>query len=306
MTKDYYKILEVEESSTADQIKKVYRKLANQYHPDKNKEVGAEEKFKEIAGAYEILGDKAKRQRYDADRKFQSGSANSFFTGDSRFDFKSDFDTWSTGANAKTSDFSHLTVTVDRSYSIVDLMEGVSFTVTYLANRSASGKMETFSQAVSIHLSKASYPITKVGDIYFITLKVRGGGSHQIVNQTDWFNRTSQVKVSGDLVIRVRVDMLGLDIVQSDFVQPVELTLHDILFLEEVVLVNPFGGKYKIKSLNKESLDGIEIKIPGKGLVSAFGHIGNHIFKIRVKKPNLTKLTDEQISQLKDLLISAE
>ena len=53
--KDYYKILEIERNATEDDIKKSYRKLALKYHPDRCKEPGAEEKFKEISEAYEYL-----------------------------------------------------------------------------------------------------------------------------------------------------------------------------------------------------------------------------------------------------------
>ena len=65
MGKDYYKILGVAKTATDDDLKKAYRKLALKYHPDKNKAPGAEERFKEIAEAYEILSDKKKRQIYD-------------------------------------------------------------------------------------------------------------------------------------------------------------------------------------------------------------------------------------------------
>lgn len=57
MGKDYYKILGVSRSATDDEIKKAYRKMALKYHPDKNSDPGAEEKFKEIAEAYEVLSD---------------------------------------------------------------------------------------------------------------------------------------------------------------------------------------------------------------------------------------------------------
>lgn len=64
--RDYYEILGVSKSSSADEIKKAYRKMAIQYHPDKNPDnPAAEEKFKEAAEAYEVLSSDEKRQRYD-------------------------------------------------------------------------------------------------------------------------------------------------------------------------------------------------------------------------------------------------
>jgi len=65
MGKDFYRILGVSKGASDDEIKKAYRKLALKYHPDKNKAKEAEEKFKEVAEAYEILSDKKKRDIYD-------------------------------------------------------------------------------------------------------------------------------------------------------------------------------------------------------------------------------------------------
>lgn len=66
MTKrDYYDILGIEKNASKQNIKKAYRKLALKYHPDKNKEPGAEEKFKEISEAYAVLYDDEKRRMYD-------------------------------------------------------------------------------------------------------------------------------------------------------------------------------------------------------------------------------------------------
>src|SRR5690349_22601853 len=66
MKRDYYEILGVEKNASVDDVKKSYRKLAMQYHPDKNPDnKEAEEKFKEATEAYEVLSDGDKRARYD-------------------------------------------------------------------------------------------------------------------------------------------------------------------------------------------------------------------------------------------------
>jgi molecular chaperone DnaJ len=63
--RDYYEVLGVSKTAQKDEIKDAYRKLALQYHPDRNKDPGAEEKFKEISEAYAVLSDDQKRQQYD-------------------------------------------------------------------------------------------------------------------------------------------------------------------------------------------------------------------------------------------------
>ncbi|MCW4022253.1 MAG: molecular chaperone DnaJ [Candidatus Bathyarchaeota archaeon] len=63
--RDYYEVLGVSKDAPKPEIKKAYRKLAMQYHPDRNKDVNAEEKFKEISEAYAVLSDDEKRSQYD-------------------------------------------------------------------------------------------------------------------------------------------------------------------------------------------------------------------------------------------------
>ncbi|XP_068177353.1 dnaJ homolog subfamily B member 1b [Antennarius striatus] len=65
MGKDYYDVLGIKKGASEDDIKKAYRKQALRYHPDKNKASGAEEKFKEVAEAYDVLSDPQKKDIYD-------------------------------------------------------------------------------------------------------------------------------------------------------------------------------------------------------------------------------------------------
>ena len=81
-TKDYYKVLGVGEKATSDEIKKAYRKLARELHPDKNPDdPKAEARFKEVQEANEVLSDSAKRREYDAMRKNPFGAGPGFQTG---------------------------------------------------------------------------------------------------------------------------------------------------------------------------------------------------------------------------------
>ena len=65
MGKDYYSILGLDKDASNEEIKKAYRKMALKYHPDKNNEPGAEERFKEIAESYEVLSDADKKAAFD-------------------------------------------------------------------------------------------------------------------------------------------------------------------------------------------------------------------------------------------------
>lgn len=98
--KDYYQVMGIDRNATPDEIKRAYRKLARKYHPDVSKEANAEDKFKELQEAYEVLKDPEKRKKYDhLGANWQAGDN---FTpppewehpqgeGDGGFNFNSDF-----------------------------------------------------------------------------------------------------------------------------------------------------------------------------------------------------------------------
>ncbi|MBW3003122.1 molecular chaperone DnaJ [Candidatus Woesearchaeota archaeon] len=106
MGKDYYEMLGVSRDASKEEIKKAYKKLAKQYHPDINKEEGAAEKFKEINEAAAVLGDDEKRRQYDqfgtADFSGQGFDFSDMFGSFSSFDFGDIFDQFFGGGRRRS------------------------------------------------------------------------------------------------------------------------------------------------------------------------------------------------------------
>lgn len=303
--KSHYSVLGVTESATQEEIKKAYRKLANELHPDKNPgNSEAEEKFKEVAAAYDVIGDPSKRSKYDSKRNTNpTGEQWRPNSNGSRFTNFRDFEFGFGGRN----DFSHLTVRVMKQATLVDLMNGTEITAEYIVSvvvNEKDSKIETRTTKFPVNMSSNSYPITLENGLYFVTFKVRGAGSSEIANQVDLFGNPRKIKVQGDLEVKIRIETNGVDIENSDLIQKIQIGLDQILFGEEIILESQLGKKYRIKSIGTD-LTNLTVRIPEQGLVSAFGRRGNYVFKLEVKTPDLSKLTDEQRAQLKDLLITA-
>ncbi|MFH0985694.1 MAG: DnaJ domain-containing protein [Candidatus Omnitrophota bacterium] len=100
--KDYYKALGVPESVSVEELKKIYRKLAVKYHPDKNpgNAKQSEAKFKEISEAYYVLSDEKRRAQYDQMRKFGGGNPGNF-AGAQGFNFEDLLRQYSSGGRAR-------------------------------------------------------------------------------------------------------------------------------------------------------------------------------------------------------------
>lgn len=135
MSKDYYNILEVDRNASLDDIKKSYRNLSKKYHPDLNKEIGSEEKFKEVAGAYEVLSDPDKKARYD---QYGSDGPQGFNSGG--FDFNDIFSGF--GFNpfgGKKSYRKGSDSRINVSVSLEDILNGVNKKVKYKRKQKCTG-----------------------------------------------------------------------------------------------------------------------------------------------------------------------
>jgi len=105
---DYYAVLGVSPTASADEISKSYRRLARRYHPDRNKQPGAEEQFKRISEAYEVLKDAEKRQKYDQYRTWSQGAPQHRRAAGGGFDFGRDGAEWGVGVSGFSRFFEHL------------------------------------------------------------------------------------------------------------------------------------------------------------------------------------------------------
>lgn len=132
MSKDYYNILGVNKNASKDEIKRAYRRLAHQYHPDKNS--GDDKKFKEINEAYQVLGNDQKRQQYDQFGDFFSSFGQQGFGGQSQFygrrinleDLFSDiFDVFGGAGFYRTRPRSRKNIVVDMNVDLEDVIKGI-------------------------------------------------------------------------------------------------------------------------------------------------------------------------------------
>jgi len=202
---NYYQILGVNENADQESIKKSYRSLAKKYHPDKNKEPGAEEKFKKITEAYENLGDPAKRKEYDRKRSFQDafagfGFGNNYNNNSYRDPF---FDHYNPSAPQDPKG-SHLNITLKVSLS--DILNGVEKRI----------KLRRDKKCKSCEATGAE------GGVSFQTCGTCNGMGHIAVNRMNGFVQINSVTVcnacsgTGRSILEYCLDCLGKGVLPNE------------------------------------------------------------------------------------------
>lgn len=288
--KNYYTILGVREDAGVEEIKKAYRRLAKQYHPDANPgNKAAEEKFKEISEAYDVLSDPQKRQQYDQMRKYGFGS------GTQGFDFR-DFGNF-TGRTWRGPDFTF--EGFDFFGDLKDIFERFfyrdqespfGFSGTSRGNDVHAEIRIPF--ALSISGGKTSFTILKNQKPVTYAVQIPPGieEGEQIRLKGQGY-RNSRTQEPGDLILTVRVEphrffkREGKDI-------HCEITLN----LAQAVLgtsvkVNTVHGKKVLLKIPPGTQNGTVFRIPNMG-VERNGVRGDQYVKVRVEIP--THLTQEE------------
>ncbi|NER16802.1 DnaJ C-terminal domain-containing protein [Spongiivirga citrea] len=296
--KDYYKILGVVKDASAKDIKKAYRKLAAKYHPDKNpNDPTAEEKFKEINEANEVLSDAEKREKYDTlgsnweayqhagddwrdyanqQRRYNQGGSSEFYGNESGADFSSFFETFFGGARQTGKQGRN-------AFSGGDIQAELPITLLE-AYQGSKRTFEIHNENLRITIKPGSYDGQQ--------LKIKGKGQPGVRGG----NR-------GDLYIFLRV--------QPD--PRFERNFHNLLYNASIDLYTAIlGGKIEVPTLSgtlkvtvpKGSQTGKTLRLKGKGMpkYETQSSFGDMLVKLNITLPkNLTEEEESLFKRLKEL-----
>jgi len=290
--RSYYEILGISKGSSVDEVKKAYRNLARKHHPDVDKSQGAEQRFKEINEAYQVLSDPQKKEAYDRFGKeaFQKGGAGpsgaagswgpftySYTTGGNPFDasgidFSDPFDIFESVFGFR--DFRNSQKGKDVSYIMdIDFSEAVS-----------GGERIVEVNGRSLHLK------IPLGARSGTKIKFEGMGEH-------YSARDGRSLPGGDLYITLRVGPHPRFFREGDDIYSEQILSFSQLALGESADVETVVGIVKLK-VPPGTSPGSEFRLRGKGVKTKHGQ-GDHYVRIAIKVPK--NLTREQKDLLEEL-----
>lgn len=266
--RDYYEVLGVAKSATQSEIKKAYRKLAMKYHPDKNKDHDAEDKFKEINEAYEILSDEQKRKQYD---QFGHGAFNGQGQGFGGFggfegfgDINDIFNSFFGG---------HARSNRPRQGEDYQMRTNVTFeesvfgkVITQNLEKIVNGKKETVKTEIKIPAG--------INDGQQIVLRGYGG---------EGYNGGP----NGDLYIFVYVKQHPVyQRLGNDILIDMPVSIFDVMAENTLKIKTPYGDEDIHLTNTTESGDVFTIK--GKGFPSVRGgYVGNFLVRVKLEIPKM-------------------
>lgn len=308
--RDYYEVLEIKKDVTQDQVKKAYRKLAKAYHPDANPgDKKAEEKFKEINEAYEVLGNEEKRRKYD-----QFGNQSNFSNG-------YDFDPSQFGYNGGNTHYEYRGSGANGFSDFFDMFFGEGglnkddnfssrgrggFASRGFSSSQAKQSLRGDDKEVEIRISISDGLIGAEKNITLETPKgrktfavvipkgIQPGGKIRLAGLG---GKGVQGGRDGDLLLVVRFKedeytLKGYDITQKVEVKPWTAALGGEVMVktpEERILVNIPSG---VRS-------GENIRISGKGYHNAIGGHGDLFLQVNINNPE--HLSEKQRALYKEL-----
>lgn len=296
MSNSLYETLGVSSTASADEIKKAYRRLARKYHPDINKDPGAEEKFKEINAAYEILSDEQKRAQYDR-------HGDSMFGGQSFSDF-----TRSAGSSDDLNDILR-NIFGGGGFGGSRFGGFSSFGGDFSSAGFSSFGSDSFSNAdldtrakivipFSVAISGGEHSINLNGDS--IKIKIPAG-----INEGEKLRVKGKGQSGGDLILSVSIEA------SSEYERDGDDLYKDVIIPLKTML---FGGKITVSTPKKEKPEatvkiapgtktGAKIRLKGYGIQNRKSKLyGDLYLRTRVGLPDVDKLDDKLVELMKEKL----
>jgi len=309
--KDYYKTLGVAKNATTEEIKKAYRKLAREYHPDVNKKAGAEKRFKEINEANEVLSDPDKRKRYDTigpDFARYASPGNGGTPGNFRW-------TYNTGSPGGAEFAGDAGAFSDFFRTLFGDDGGVSGTFTPedlfgrgatrgRARRAAAG--HDLEHEVEISLPEAYKGVEQQleirdenGKTRRLTVKIPSGvRDGQRIRLAGQGGHGTNGGPAGDLYLRVKVKPHPLYQRDGDDLRmDLPVSLHEALLGAEVT-VPTMKGRVSLR-IPPETQNGRTIRLAGQGMPRPASGAGDLYVTVKVVLP--TKLTDEDKDAVREI-----
>ena len=279
--KDYYEILGVSKEATQQEIKKAFRKLAMKYHPDRNKEEGAEEKFKEINEAYEVLSNEDTRSKYDQfGHAAFDGSQGQGFGG---FDFGGGFGGFSDLNDLFSQFFTGQRSNAPRKGDDYQSEIVISFEESVFG-KTITQKLNKFEGDKQIRKEAEIKIPAGIQDGQSIALRGFGGQGY---NGGE----------SGDLYIIVRVrEHQHFFRRGNDIHLEMPISAFDIMLEKELTVPTPYGNE--IVKLHANYTSHTKVRVPEKGFISIrSGQYGDLIIHLKVYMPELSSKDKKIIEQ---------
>ncbi|RQD70100.1 MAG: J domain-containing protein [Tindallia sp. MSAO_Bac2] len=288
--KDYYKILGVNENASHAEIKKAYRKLAKEYHPDTHPgDKEAEKNFKEINEAYEVLGNEEKRKKYDQLKNYQ-GFQNGAEFDPSQFGFNFSNSSYETNFRQSShggfSDFFEAFFGDGAGFDINDFFGGTRYSSQSFQQQPSNVEAElNITLEEAYHGKEKKFMINLGNQDRTLSVKIPAGilSGERVKLKGQGF-KTASGNQQGDLILNINVKddknikLEGLDIHQKLYVSPWEAALGAEIKFESI------AGGIKVK-IPSGSQSGKKLKLSGKGYRDRKGRRGDLYIEILIKNP---------------------